>query len=107
MADEYKSCEALAYEQAKLLEQDISATDGNTSRWQYFHKSVVGAGIVASLNPNMLLGNYFYLFPAVTIWYYNTFVASTQQQAHEEEIRKRLETLEILMKQNRCNEGNH
>lgn len=105
MADEYKSCAALVYEYHELRERRVLTDDGNTSNWQYVHKGVVGAGIIASLNPNMLLGTYFYLYPAVTIWYYNTFVRSDQLETHEAAVRERLRTLEYLMEQKQCNEG--
>ena len=68
---------------------------------------MVGAGIVASLNPNMLLGTYFYLYPALTIWYYNMFVESNQLEVHEKRVRERIRTLEYLMEQKQCNEGTH
>jgi hypothetical protein len=107
MADKYKSCDAMAYEYQQLQERKVMSEDMNTSEGQIFHKGVVGAGIIASLNPNMLLGNYFYLYPAITIWYYNTFVESSQLETHEKRVRERIETLEYLMEQKRCNEGNH
>ena len=107
MADEYKSCKALVYEHKALTERQVMSEDGNSSNWQVFHKGVVGAGIIASLNPNMLLGTYFYLYPAITIWYYNTFVESDQLESHEKNIRERLRTLEYLMEQKQCNEGIH
>jgi len=106
MADKYKSCDAMIYEYKELKERQAVTEDGKTGNWQTFHKGVVGAGIIASLNPNMLLGTYFYLYPAVTIWYYNTFVQSSQLEAHEERVRERIETLEYLMKQKQC-EGLH
>lgn len=107
MADEYKSCEAMQYEYRQLQERRVMHEDTNTSGWQTFHKGVVGAGIVASLNPNMLLGTYFYLYPAITIWYYNTFVESSQLEKHEEALRERMRTLDYLMEEKRCNEGTH
>ncbi len=107
MADEYKSCDALEYEYRQLGERIAMAGDHNSSNWQYFHKGVVGAGIIASFNPNMLLGTYFYLYPALTIWYYNIFVESSQYEAHEEEVRKRIKTLEYLIQKKECSEGIH
>ena len=108
MADKYKSCDAMQYEYKELTERQKIVRDANrSSNWQNFHKGVVGAGVIASLNPNMLLGTYFYLYPAITIWYYNTFVQSTQVEAHEVRVRERIKALEYLMKQKQCDEGLH
>ena len=108
MADEYKSCDAMKYEYDTLMKRQGMTEDANSSSgWQTFHKGVVGAGVIASLNPNMLLGTYFYLYPAITIWYYNTFVQSSQLNAHEERVRERIKALEYLMKRKECNEGSH
>lgn len=105
MADKYKSCNALKYEYRQLQERSVTSEETNTSNWQYFHKGMVGAGVIASLNPNMLLGTYFYLYPAITIWYYNIFVESSQLESHEAEMRDRIRTLEYLMEQKECNKG--
>jgi hypothetical protein len=107
MADEYKSCEALAYEYGDVRESLEKVPDSNLSTAQYLHRGVVGAGIVASLNINMLMGNYFYLYPALTIWYYNYFVDNDQQSRRFEENEVRRKTLEYLMEKKQCSEGLH
>ena len=107
MADEHKSCDALTYEYGQLQNMREEVPDTDLSASQYFHRGVVGAGIVASLNINMLMGNYFYLYPALTIWYYNYFVDSDQDAARRKEREERRETLKYLMEKKQCNEGVH
>lgn len=104
-ADQQKSCEALNYE-AKLIKASLKETPENETA--AIHYVVIGGGVALSLTPALLLGKYFYGVPALTIAYYNFFVADNQEAEHQQLLRQRLDMVKILLENKKCTDkGNH
>ena len=103
--DQQKSCEALKYEyeQSQSVIMD-SVPEKETAAIHYI---VVGSGVALSLTPALLLGKYFYGVPALTIAYYNFFMADNQEAEHQEKVRQRLEVIKVLMENKNCTKGDH
>lgn len=100
--DRVKSCEALLYEREKTAEA-LAATPPATPESQRAKYALVGAGALLSFHPVLLSGQYFYLLPAVTAWYYNTSIRHDDRAALRERNQARLKTLETLIEERPCN----